>query len=148
MKELPEVTVITDGSCSGNPGPGGYAAILTCRGAEKVVTGGHMHTTNNRMEVMAVVEALRSMTKPCIVKIVTDSKYVITCAEKILKESLVPYSNADVWRLFYEAAQNENIVTIEFTWVRGHNGHPQNERADALAKNACEQYKQAVAKAA
>jgi ribonuclease HI len=136
---MEEVEVFTDGACKGNPGPGGWGAILRTRGQERELFGGEAHTTNNRMELQAAIEGLRALRRSCKVRLVTDSEYVKrgmtewignwrrrgwrTADGKAVK-------NADLWQqLDALVAQHE----VSFEWVRGHSGHPENERADALA---------------
>jgi ribonuclease HI len=139
------IEIFTDGACSGNPGPGGWGAILRSGGTEKELFGGESLTTNNRMEMMAVIEALRALTKPVAAKVHTDSQYV----QKGISEWIhgwkrrgwktagkEPVKNEDLWREMDRlAAQHE----IEWIWVKGHAGHPENERADALARRGVEQ---------
>lgn len=138
------VEIFTDGACSGNPGPGGWGAILSAKGVEKELSGGEKDTTNNRMEIMAVIAALEALTKPCNVKIVTDSQYVMKSMLEWLPvwkkrnwktAGKKPVKNVDLWqRMEKAAAQHE----LEWQWVRGHQGHAGNERADALAVAARE----------
>ncbi|ELA01033.1 ribonuclease HI [Cupriavidus metallidurans] len=136
---MQEVTIYSDGACKGNPGPGGWGAVLVAGGHEKELFGGESPTTNNRMELMAVIEALRALKRPCIVNIYTDSQYV----QKGISEWIhgwkargwktadkKPVKNADLWQVLDEAQKPHQIT---WHWVRGHNGHPGNERADALA---------------
>ncbi|AVA36281.1 ribonuclease HI [Cupriavidus metallidurans] len=136
---MQEVTIYSDGACKGNPGPGGWGAVLVAGGHEKELFGGESPTTNNRMELMAVIEALRALKRPCIVNIYTDSQYV----QKGISEWIhgwkargwktadkKPVKNADLWQALDEAQKPHRIT---WHWVRGHNGHPGNERADALA---------------
>jgi len=136
---MQEVTIYSDGACKGNPGPGGWGAVLVAGTHEKELFGGETPTTNNRMELMAVIEALRSLKRPCLVKVYTDSQYV----QKGISEWITgwkargwktadkkPVKNADLWQLLDEVRQPHKI---SWHWVRGHNGHPGNERADALA---------------
>ena len=133
------VHIWTDGACKGNPGPGGWGALLKTGAHEKTLHGGEAHTTNNRMELMAVIEALRALTRPCEVVLHTDSQYV----QKGISEWIVnwkrrdwktadkkPVKNADLWQLLDAQRANHKI---EWRWVRGHNGDPGNERADQLA---------------
>ncbi len=133
------VTIYTDGACSGNPGPGGWGALLHFNGSEKELCGGAPDTTNNRMELMAPIKALGALTKPCKVTIVTDSKYVkdgITTWIHTWKKNgwknakKKPVKNADLWQALDEA---RNGHEVSWQWVKGHAGHPENERADALA---------------
>jgi ribonuclease HI len=136
---MTKVEIFTDGACKGNPGPGGWGAVLVAGTHEKELFGGENPTTNNRMELMAVIEALRSLRRPCVVQVYTDSQYV----QKGISEWITgwkargwktadkkPVKNADLWQQLDEARQPH---TISWHWVRGHNGHPGNERADALA---------------
>lgn len=139
-----EVEVFTDGACSGNPGPGGWGAILRSNDVEKELSGGDKDTTNNRMEMMAVIAALEALKKPCKVKITTDSQYVMKGMLEWLpgwkKRNWMtagrkPVKNVDLWQRMEKAAQQH---TLEWEWVRGHQGHVENERADALAVAARE----------
>ena len=134
------VTLYTDGACSGNPGPGGWGAILEYMGHEQELSGGEKNTTNNRMELTAVIEALSALKEPCAVTLTTDSKYVVDAIEKgwvyswqrngWRKADKKPALNPDLWdRLLTLLSQHE----YEFEWVKGHAGHPENERCDALA---------------
>ena len=139
------IDIFTDGACSGNPGPGGWGAILRKGTSEKELFGGERLTTNNRMEMTAVIEALRALKEPVRARVHTDSQYV----QKGISEWIhgwkrrgwktagkEPVKNEDLWReLDALAAQH----TIEWIWVRGHAGHPENERADALARRGVEQ---------
>ena len=134
------VAIFTDGACSGNPGPGGWGAILRYRGVEKELSGGEAQTTNNRMEMMAVLRALDSLTRPCVVDVYTDSEYVKKGMTEWLRgwkargwktADKKPVKNEDLWRAL-DAAAARHIVA--WHWVRGHAGHPENERADALAR--------------
>ncbi|MDH5738867.1 MAG: ribonuclease HI [Nitrospira sp.] len=139
------IDIYTDGACSGNPGPGGWGALLRISGAETELCGGEPATTNNRMELLAVIEALQSFTQPVTARVYTDSQYV----QKGISEWIhswkrrgwktagkEPVKNEDLWRrLDYLASSH----TLEWHWVRGHNGHPENERVDALARAGLEQ---------
>ncbi|RLB64098.1 MAG: ribonuclease HI [Deltaproteobacteria bacterium] len=134
-----EVEIFTDGACSGNPGPGGWGAILRSKGIEKELSGGEKDSTNNRMEMMAVIVALESLTRPCSVKITTDSQYVMKGMMEWLPgwkkrnwktAGRKPVKNVDLWKRMEQAAQTHEL---EWEWVRGHQGHPENERADQLA---------------
>jgi ribonuclease HI len=129
------VEIFTDGACSGNPGRGGWAALLRYNGHEKEISGGENDTTNNRMEMMAVIEALGALKKPSIVKLYTDSQYVqkgVTEWMKGWKAKGWPdrIKNQDLWkRIDSEISKH----SVEFIWVRGHDGHEENERVDKLA---------------
>jgi ribonuclease HI len=136
------VDIFTDGACSGNPGPGGWGAILRWNGNEKELSGGEIETTNNRMELMAAIAALDSLTRPMSVRIHTDSQYVKDGITKWIAgwkkngwktAARKPVKNEDLWKRL-DAAQARHRVT--WHWVRGHNGHAENERADLLARNA------------
>ena len=133
------VEIYTDGACKGNPGPGGWGVVMRYRNKEKVLFGGEVETTNNRMELMAVIQALEALTRPVPVRIITDSQYV----KKGITEWIYnwkrngwrtaarqPVKNTDLWqRLDSLVAAND----VEWRWVKGHSGHPENERADTLA---------------
>lgn len=134
------VEIYTDGACSGNPGPGGWGAILRYNGHERELNGGEVETTNNRMEMRAVIEALRALKKRSRVELYTDSQYVKQGIEDWLKgwkakgwktASKKPVKNQDLWMEIDELVGQHDI---SFHWVRGHDGHPENERADALAR--------------
>ena len=137
---MKEVEIYTDGACSGNPGAGGYGAILVYRGREKELSGGDPETTNNRMELTAVIEALRTLRERCRVTLTSDSTYVIHSVTKGWLDTWVrlgyrkpgnkPLPNEDLWRELVPLLSRHEI---EWVWVRGHNGHPYNERCDALA---------------
>ena len=141
-KVLKKVEIFTDGACRGNPGPGGWGVILRMGRHEKELSGGDRDTTNNRMEMTAVIRGLMALIEPCEVTIYSDSKYVIDGITKWVhgwqrngwvNASKQPVRNADLWRDLIEVAHRH---TVEWQWIRGHNGHPENERADKLACNA------------
>ncbi len=135
-----KVSIYTDGACSGNPGPGGYGAILCCNGVEKEISGGEKQTTNNRMELMAVIVALSALKRPCDVDIYTDSKYVCDAitkgwakkwqANNWMRTKKDKALNSDLWEQLLNLLQVHNYT---FNWVKGHAGHPYNERCDRLA---------------
>jgi ribonuclease HI len=136
------VEVYTDGACSGNPGPGGWGAILLFKGSRKELSGGEAMTTNNRMELMAAIAALEALTRPCEVILHTDSMYVKDGITKWIKGWKVkgwktadrkPVKNVDLWQRLDEACVRHKI---SWRWVRGHDGHEMNEQADALARSA------------
>lgn len=144
MENMDKVEIFTDGACKGNPGIGGWGALLVAGEAEKEICGGAHDTTNNRMELQAVIEALQALKRPCLVTLHTDSQYV----QKGISEWIhgwkargwktaakEPVKNADLWKAL-DAAQA--LHTVEWRWVRGHNGHPGNERADMLANRGVE----------
>ena len=136
------IEIFTDGACSGNPGPGGWAAILRSGAHEKELSGGERATTNNRMEMTAVIEGLKALKQPSQITLHTDSRYVMDGATKWLSgwktkgwktADKKPVKNEDLWRaLDAEMARHQ----IRWVWVAGHSGHPENERADALARGA------------
>ncbi|ACO47443.1 ribonuclease HI [Deinococcus deserti] len=135
---LPTVRLVTDGACSGNPGPGGWACILTADTHTKELSGGEGRTTNNRMELTALLEGLRALKKPCAVHVVSDSRYVIDAFEKDWlsnwqRKNWKNVKNPDLWQALLQAAQGHRLT---FEWVQGHAGHPENERADQLAVQA------------
>jgi len=139
---VPHVEIFTDGACKGNPGPGGWAAILRAGGKEKELSGAEPQTTNNRMELMGAIGGLRALTKPCRVTLSTDSKYVMDGITKWVfgwqrngwkTADRKPVKNADLWQALIEATRTHQVT---WQWVKGHAGHPENERADALANEA------------
>ncbi|MCH9699739.1 MAG: ribonuclease HI [Gammaproteobacteria bacterium] len=134
-----QVFAYTDGACKGNPGPGGWGVLLECEGTEKELWGGELETTNNRMEIMAAIQALESLTKPATIEIVTDSQYVMKGITEWLPNWIKrnwktaankPVKNADLWLRLQTASQKHKV---SWSWVRGHQGHEGNERADCLA---------------
>lgn len=147
MDKLTKVTIYTDGACSGNPGPGGWGAILESGGQKKELSGGEAHTTNNRMELTAVIEALAALKRPCEVDLVTDSKYVVDGITKgwakgwrakgWKKGDGKPALNPDLWERLLNLLDEHQVA---FRWVKGHAGHPQNERCDELAVSWYQQY--------
>lgn len=141
-KELKKVDIFTDGACKGNPGPGGWGVILRMGRHEKEMSGSEPDTTNNRMEMTAVIRGLKALIEPCDVTVYTDSKYVIDGITKWVhgwkrngwvNASKQPVRNADLWHDLIEAALRHQI---DWQWVRGHDGHVENERADKLASDA------------
>lgn len=139
MSETHDVVIYTDGACKGNPGPGGWGALLVYKGVEKELWGGDPNTTNNRMELMAAIAGLIALTRPCSVKLVTDSQYVMKGIQEWLPNwkkrgwktaAKEPVKNADLWQKLDEEV---NRHQVSWQWVRGHTGHPGNERADQLA---------------
>jgi ribonuclease HI len=136
------VEIFTDGACSGNPGPGGWGAILRYGDVEKELSGSEPETTNNRMELLGAIMALEALTKPTRVKLHTDSKYVVQGIEEWLPNWIArgwktadkkPVKNVDLWQRLHEARQRHQV---QFIWVKGHAGHVENERADRLAVEA------------
>ena len=136
----PFVVIFTDGACRGNPGPGGWGAILTSGEHEREICGGELSTTNNRMELMAAIEALETLKRPCRVELHTDSQYLRTGITEWLAgwkargwrtASKAPVKNEDLWRRLDAARLHHQV---DWRWVKGHAGHPMNERADGLAR--------------
>ncbi len=136
----PDVVIFTDGACSGNPGPGGWGAILTSGENQRELCGGELHTTNNRMEIMAAIRALQALKRPCRVELHTDSQYLRQGITEWLSgwkargwktAAKAPVKNEDLWRELDEARARHQV---DWRWVKGHAGHPMNERADALAR--------------
>lgn len=139
---MAHVEIFTDGACTGNPGPGGWGAILRSGAMEKELSGGEPATTNNRMELMAAIKAFEALKTPSVVTIHTDSRYVMDGATKWIKNwkrngwktaDKKPVKNEDLWRALETAAAPHKVT---WKWVRGHDGHPENERCDALARAA------------
>lgn len=142
MSELTHVEIATDGACKGNPGRGGWGAIVRSGAHEKELSGSEPHTTNNRMEMTAVIRALEALKRPCHVTLSTDSRYVMDGMTKWIHGWLKnswrtadkkPVKNADLWQALWAAAKPHRI---DWVWVKGHAGHPDNERADKLASDA------------
>ena len=148
----PQVIIHTDGACSGNPGPGGWGAILIHGATEKELCGGEPATTNNRMELMAAIQALEALKKPCRVELHTDSRYVMDGITQWLSSwkargwktaDKKPVKNEDLWRRLDEARLRHEV---DWRWIKGHAGHEHNERADELARRGMEETLAANAK--
>lgn len=142
---MSEVEAFTDGACLGNPGPGGWAALLRAKGSERMVAGGEPATTNNRMELMAAIKALEALTRPCSVVLTTDSEYLRKGITEWLPQwkrrgwrtaARQPVKNQDLWERLEKAIAPHRI---QWEWIKGHSGHPENERADALANRAIDE---------
>ncbi len=147
MTEAKPVKIFTDGACTGNPGPGGWGAILRFGDVEKELSGGEAETTNNRMELTAAIAALEALKRPCQVELTTDSSYVkdgITSWIKRWRQNgwrtagRKPVKNAELWQQLDAALQRHHV---NWHWVKGHAGHPENERADELARMAMQPFK-------
>lgn len=144
---MKKVYIYTDGACSGNPGPGGWGAILRYKETEKYISGGERETTNNRMELTAVIEALKALKEPCEVLLTTDSKYVSDGISKgwaaswkqngWKKKDKKPALNPELWD---ELLKLLEIHQVTINWVRGHNGHPENEKCDEMAVAECKKF--------
>lgn len=142
---LTEVTLYTDGACRGNPGPGGWGVILRHQSTDKTLYGGELLTTNNRMEMMAAIQGLKALKRPCKVQIYTDSKYLMQGMQEWLaawkrnqwkNSKKEPVKNMDLWQELDRLAEQH---TVSWSWVKGHSGHPENEAADALANKAIDE---------
>ena len=145
---MKKVEIYTDGSCKNNPGPGGWAAVLVYRGKEKEICGGEPMTTNNRMELTATIRALSALKEPCVVTLTTDSRYVYDGITKGWARSWKEHGwkksdrsaalNPDLWDMLLALCEKHSV---EFVWVKGHDGHPYNERCDTLAQAEAEKYR-------
>lgn len=146
---MKQIEIYTDGACSGNPGPGGWGAVLVYNGKEKELSGSEKNTTNNRMELTAVIMALNALNQPCEVKLTTDSKYVCDAVNKgwvyswkkngWRKSDKKPALNVDLWEELLSLLEKHEV---QFIWVKGHNGHKYNEICDTLAVNEYQKYLQ------
>ena len=153
MAEKKQVQLYTDGACSGNPGPGGWGVILKYKGVEKELSGGEAQTTNNRMELTAVISGLEALKEPCQVELYSDSKYIIDAiqqrwvykwaANNWMRNKKEPALNPDLWQRLLQQLEDRllSLHRVEARWVKGHAGHPENERCDALAVAAAARYK-------
>lgn len=139
---MKQISLFCDGSSLGNPGAGGYCGILRYKGSEKIVRGGEAMTTNNRMELRAVIESLKVLKEPCEVELVSDSSYVVKGINEWLagwvKKEFAKVKNPDLWREYIEVAKPHKVRAV---WVKGHAGHAENERCDTIAKQEAESYK-------
>lgn len=147
MNTSEHIEIFTDGACKGNPGPGGWGALLIFKGVEKELWGGEKLTTNNRMELMAAICALAELKRECQVRLVTDSQYVMQGIQEWMPNwkkrgwktaAKQPVKNVDLWQQLDEQVQRHQIT---WQWVRGHTGHPGNERADQLANRGVDELK-------
>ncbi len=145
---MKKVEIFTDGACKGNPGPGGWGAVLRYGNAEKEISGGEKSTTNNRMEITAVLEALKLLKEPCEVDLYSDSQYVCNAiklgwakkwkSNNWMRNKNEPALNSDLWEDILSLCEKHRV---NVNWVKGHAGHPENERCDRLAVAAAEKYK-------
>jgi len=140
-----KITLFSDGSALGNPGPGGYGVILRFGDKEREIVGAAEHTTNNRMELLGVIEGLAALKEPCEVAVISDSSYVVKGINEWLanwiKRDFKKVKNPDLWRRYIEVSKPHKIDAI---WVRGHDGHIENERCDILARSAAEEMKKSL----
>ncbi len=141
---MKQITIYSDGSSLGNPGPGGWGTILEFNGHTKELCGGELNTTNNKMELKGAIEGLKALKEPCEVKIISDSKYVVQGINEWLKNWIKnnwktaakkPVKNIELWQEYIENSKQHNITAV---WVKGHAGHEQNERCDILARTEAE----------
>lgn len=146
MSDSDTIEIFTDGACLGNPGPGGWAALLRWRDTEKMLADGEPATTNNRMELMAAIMALESLKRPCTVRLTTDSQYVRQGIEQWVAKwrangwrtaDKQPVKNQDLWQRLATAAERHSV---RWAWVRGHSGHAENEQVDRAARSAAERF--------
>lgn len=147
---MKHVDIFTDGACKRNPGPGGWAAILRFGEHEKEISGGDINTTNNRMEITAVIMALKLLKEPCEITLYSDSQYVCNAiklgwarkwkANNWMRNSKDPALNSDLWEMILQEISKHKVTTI---WVKGHAGHPENERCDKLATKQAKKFKTA-----
>lgn len=142
---MKKITLFCDGSALGNPGPGGWAAILRFGNVEREICGGEIHTTNNRMELLAVIEGIRALKESCEVEVISDSSYVVKgineWLEGWIKRDFKKVKNPDLWEEYLIASKGHKIIA---TWVQGHNGHTENERCDILAKAEAQKMKESI----
>ena len=142
---MKQITLFSDGSALGNPGPGGYGTILLYNGKERVLSGGELHTTNNRMELFGVIEGLRALKEPCEVEVISDSSYVVKGINEWLdnwiKRDFKKVKNPDLWHEYVKVSERHDVVG---TWVKGHAGHEENERCDEIARAKAEEFKAAL----
>lgn len=141
------IEIYCDGSSLGNPGFGGYCAILRYKQQEKIISGSMPNTTNNRMELLAVLEALKALKEPCLIKLYSDSKYVCDGIAKWIfnwiKKDFKDVKNPDLWKEFLQLSKNHKIETF---WIKGHNNHPENEKCDTIARQQAQNLKDQYAK--
>jgi len=138
-----KITLFSDGSALGNPGPGGYGTILRFGDHEKIISGNDAHTTNNRMELLGVIEGLKALKEPCEVEVISDSSYVVKGINEWLSAWIArdfkKVKNPELWREYIEVSKTHKIHAI---WVRGHNGHEENERCDKIAREEAQSAKE------
>jgi ribonuclease HI len=144
---MKQITIYSDGSSLGNPGPGGWGTILEFNGHTKELSGAEDNTTNNKMELRGAIEGLKALKEPCSVKLISDSKYVVQAVNEWLKNWIKnnwktagkkPVKNIELWQEYLEVSKEHKIIAI---WVKGHAGHEQNERCDILARNEAQRLK-------
>jgi len=140
-----KITLFSDGSALGNPGPGGYGVILRFKDKERELFGSEIHTTNNRMELLGVIEGLSALKEACEVDVISDSSYVVKGINEWLdnwkKKEFKKVKNVDLWKRYIDVSKNHKVNAI---WVKGHDGHEENERCDKLAKDAAQKMKESL----
>lgn len=143
---MKKITLFSDGSALGNPGPGGYGTILRFGDHEKIISGRDSHTTNNRMELLGVIEGLASLKEPCEVEVISDSSYVVKGINEWLSAWIArdfkKVKNPELWQRYIEVSKPHKV---KGTWVRGHNGHEENERCDKIARDEAQKAKDSLA---
>ena len=139
---MKQITLFSDGSALGNPGPGGYGTILRYNAKERLLSGGEPHTTNNRMELLGVIEGLRALKEPCEVEVISDSSYVVKGINEWLdnwiKRDFKKVKNPDLWQEYLKVSEQHSVVA---TWIQGHAGHEENERCDDMARTEAGKFK-------
>ncbi len=139
---MKKITLFSDGSSLGNPGPGGYGTIVRYKDNEKLLSGGEAHTTNNRMELRGVIEGIKVLKEPCDIDVYSDSSYVVNAINEWLanwvKKNFKKVKNPDLWQEYLAVSQQHNVTAF---WVKGHAGHEENERCDKMARQKAEQFK-------
>ncbi len=139
---MKQIALFSDGSALGNPGPGGYGTILRYNAKERLLSGGEPHTTNNRMELLGVIEGLRALKEPCEVEVISDSSYVVKGINEWLanwiKRDFKKVKNPDLWQEYLKVSEQHSVVA---TWIQGHAGHEENERCDNMARTEAEKFK-------
>ena len=142
---MKQIALFSDGSALGNPGPGGYGTILRYNAKERLLSGGEPHTTNNRMELLGVIEGLRALKEPCEVEVISDSSYVVKGINEWLanwiKRDFKKVKNPDLWQEYLKVSEQHSVVA---TWIQGHAGHEENERCDNMARTEAEKFKAAL----
>ena len=142
---MKKITLFSDGSALGNPGPGGYGVILRFKDKERELFGSEIHTTNNRMELLGVIEGLFALKEACEVDVISDSSYVVKGINEWLdnwkKKDFKKVKNVDLWKRYIDVSKNHKVNAI---WVKGHDGHEENERCDKLAKDAAQKMKESL----
>ena len=139
---MKQIALFSDGSALGNPGPGGYGTILRYNAKERLLSGGEPNTTNNRMELLGVIEGLRALKEPCEVEVISDSSYVVKGINEWLdnwiKRDFKKVKNPDLWYEYIKVSEQHSVVA---TWIKGHAGHEENERCDNMARTEAEKFK-------